>query len=178
MLQRTCSGSLYAVLEVARDATPQEIKKAYHRLALRLHPDKTGGTTTEQFTLIQEAQSILSDPRQRRVYDTFGRMGIESLRQFGDGMVVMTTAGIRCAFFIIAFLDAAVVAHIGTCNCTIRLQQRLALGSCVRSGVGSTCSIASNWRIVSFFMASPGEKLPLHCWGLCVFLLLLRLRCL
>nr|AAU47267.1 DnaJ-like protein G3 [Trypanosoma cruzi] len=103
MLQRTCSGSLYAVLEVARDATPQEIKKAYHRLALRLHPDKTGGTTTEQFTLIQEAQSILGDPRQRRVYDTFGRMGIESLRQFGDGMVVMTTAGIRCAFFIIAF---------------------------------------------------------------------------
>ncbi|RNF20482.1 putative heat shock protein [Trypanosoma cruzi] len=103
MLQRNCSGSLYAALEVARDATPQEIRKAYHRLALRLHPDKTGGTTTEQFTLIQEAQSILSDPRQRRVYDTFGRMGIESLRQFGDGMVVMTTAGIRCAFFIIAF---------------------------------------------------------------------------
>ncbi|EKF30282.1 heat shock protein, putative [Trypanosoma cruzi marinkellei] len=103
MLQRTCSGSLYAVLEVARDATPQEIKKAYHRLALRLHPDKTGGTTTEQFTLIQEAQSILSDPRQRRVYDTFGRMGIESLRQFGDGMVMITTAGIHCAFITIAF---------------------------------------------------------------------------
>ncbi|RNF20736.1 heat shock protein [Trypanosoma conorhini] len=103
MLQRNCSGSLYAMLEVTRDATPQEIRRAYHRLALRLHPDKTGGTTTEQFKLLQEAQSILSDPNQRRVYDTFGRVGVDSIRQFGDVLVPLTPAAIRAAIFFTAF---------------------------------------------------------------------------
>ncbi|RNF01961.1 heat shock protein [Trypanosoma rangeli] len=103
MFQRTCSGSLYTTLEVSRDATPQEIKKAYHKMAFRFHPDKTGGTTTEQFQLIKDAQSILSDPNQRRVYDTFGRMGVDSIRQFGDVSVPLTPAAIRKAMFFAAF---------------------------------------------------------------------------
>ncbi|ESL11588.1 heat shock protein [Trypanosoma rangeli SC58] len=103
MFQRTCSGSLYATLEVSRDATPQEIKKAYHKMAFRFHPDKTGGTTAEQFKLIKDAQSILSDPDQRRVYDMFGRMGVDSIRQFGDVPVPLTPGAIRGVMFFASF---------------------------------------------------------------------------
>jgi curved DNA-binding protein len=57
----------YAVLGVAKNATPDEIKKAYRKLASQHHPDKGGDTA--KFQQIQEAYAILSDPGKRQQYD-------------------------------------------------------------------------------------------------------------
>lgn len=61
----------YDVLEIARDAKPLDIKKAYRRLALKHHPDRNGGSaeSTERFKLIGEAYEVLSDPQERAYYD-------------------------------------------------------------------------------------------------------------
>jgi DnaJ-class molecular chaperone len=58
----------YALLGVARDAPPAAIKRAYRRLAKRLHPDSGAGSSTE-FLALQEAYETLSDAERRRRYD-------------------------------------------------------------------------------------------------------------
>ena len=57
----------YQTLGVAKNATPDEIKKSYRKLASKHHPDKGGDTAT--FQKIEEAYRILSDPQQRQQYD-------------------------------------------------------------------------------------------------------------
>ncbi|XP_044433872.1 chaperone protein dnaJ 16 isoform X2 [Triticum aestivum] len=77
---------LYEVLEVGRSATDEEIKKAFHRMALKYHPDKNGDDPVafDIFLEIQFAHSILSDPSKRRQYDKSGFEAIESDRPKSD----------------------------------------------------------------------------------------------
>ncbi|MFN2454749.1 MAG: molecular chaperone DnaJ [Pyrinomonadaceae bacterium] len=65
----------YKVLGIKRDAKPEEIKKAYRRLARKYHPDVNPGdkSAEERFKLITEAHDVLSDPKKRGVYDRFGQ---------------------------------------------------------------------------------------------------------
>ncbi|MDQ4095350.1 MAG: molecular chaperone DnaJ [Actinomycetota bacterium] len=64
----------YAVLGVARNASPEEIKKAYRRLAREHHPDANPGdpAAEERFKQITHAYDVLSDPQKRQNYDTYG----------------------------------------------------------------------------------------------------------
>lgn len=64
----------YKVLGVAKEATADEIKKAYRKLAMKFHPDKTTGNkaANERFNEINEANQVLSDPDKRKKYDQFG----------------------------------------------------------------------------------------------------------
>lgn len=68
------SKSLYEILGVERTASQQEIKKAYHKLALRLHPDKNPGDeeAKEKFQQLQKVISILGDEEKRALYDQTG----------------------------------------------------------------------------------------------------------
>jgi curved DNA-binding protein len=64
----------YKLLGVPRTATPEEIRKAYRKLALKYHPDKTKGdkAAEEKFKDVNEANEVLSDPEKRKKYDRFG----------------------------------------------------------------------------------------------------------
>lgn len=73
----------YAVLEVKRTASAEELKRAYRRLAREYHPDRNGGQpeAEERFKLIVEAWEVLGDPDRRRHYDLFGH---QTWGPFGD----------------------------------------------------------------------------------------------
>ena len=74
----------YKVLDVARDASEADIKKAYRRLAMKLHPDRNPDdkNAEEQFKEAKEAYEVLSDAQKRATYDQFGH---EGLAQRGAG---------------------------------------------------------------------------------------------
>ncbi|MCG8563537.1 MAG: J domain-containing protein [Desulfobacterales bacterium] len=64
----------YSILGVSKTASAGEIKKAYRKLALKYHPDKTKGDKAleDKFKKISEAYAVLSDPEKRNQYDTYG----------------------------------------------------------------------------------------------------------
>jgi len=69
----------YKTLGVDRKADPAAIKKAYRKLALKYHPDKTKGdkASEEKFKEISEAYAVLSDKEKRQQYDTYGAEGFQ-----------------------------------------------------------------------------------------------------
>jgi curved DNA-binding protein len=76
------SRDLYAVLGVPKGADEDTIKKAYRKLAMKLHPDRAPGKANEQkFKEVNQANDVLSDPKRRALYDEFGE---ESLSQNFD----------------------------------------------------------------------------------------------
>ena len=64
----------YKILGVAKTATPDEIKKAFRKLAMKYHPDRNKGqkAAEEHFKEVNEAYAVLSDPEKKKQYDTFG----------------------------------------------------------------------------------------------------------
>jgi molecular chaperone DnaJ len=62
----------YEILGVEKGATKEDIKKAFHKLAHKYHPDKGGGDA-EKFKELSEAYSVLSDDKKRAEYDSYGR---------------------------------------------------------------------------------------------------------
>ncbi len=69
----------YEVLGVARNATEQDLKKAYRRVAMKFHPDRNPGNkeAEDKFKEASEAYEILSDKNKRAAYDQFGHAGVE-----------------------------------------------------------------------------------------------------
>jgi molecular chaperone DnaJ len=77
----------YRILGVKKDAKPEEIKKAYRRLARKYHPDVNPGdkAAEDRFKQMSEAFDVLSDPKKRKVYDRFG--------QYSDNLANAAEAG-------------------------------------------------------------------------------------
>ncbi len=71
----------YEILGVPRQASQEEIKSAYRRLALKYHPDRNPGNKNaeEQFKRISEAYQVLSDAERRQLYDLYGHAGLNGL---------------------------------------------------------------------------------------------------
>ena len=69
----------YEVLGVSKNATPEELKKAYRKLALQYHPDRNPGDkeAEEKFKEAAEAYDVLSNPDKKARYDQFGHAAFE-----------------------------------------------------------------------------------------------------
>ncbi|CAL8089577.1 unnamed protein product [Calicophoron daubneyi] len=73
----------YKVLGLERNATDEDVRRAYRRLALRWHPDKNPDNPKEaekRFKEISAAYEVLSDPEKRKIYDFYGKDGLNRTR--------------------------------------------------------------------------------------------------
>jgi len=72
------NADFYSELGVARDASQADIKKAYRKLAAKLHPDKNPNDKKNEtrFKAVNRAYQALSDPQKRKLYDEFGDEGL------------------------------------------------------------------------------------------------------
>jgi molecular chaperone DnaJ len=77
----------YTVLGVNRDASEEDIKKSYRKLAMKHHPDRNPDEkgAEEKFKEAKEAYEILSDAKKRAAYDQFGHAGVDPSAGFGAG---------------------------------------------------------------------------------------------
>ncbi|XVE84926.1 hypothetical protein DITRI_Ditri17bG0051100 [Diplodiscus trichospermus] len=84
----------YNILRVSRNATEEDLKRSYKRLAMRWHPDKNPVNKNEaeaKFKQISEAYDVLNDPQKRQIYDLYGEEGLKSAKlsspsSFGGGV--------------------------------------------------------------------------------------------
>jgi molecular chaperone DnaJ len=77
----------YQTLGINRDATDEDIKKSYRKLAMKYHPDRNpdGKDTEEKFKEAKEAYEVLSDAKKRTAYDQFGHAGVDQSAGMGPG---------------------------------------------------------------------------------------------
>ena len=83
----------YEVLGVSRDASPEEIKRAYRKKARQLHPDVAGPGHEEEFKEVSTAYEVLSDADKRQMYDLGGEDAVRGGGGFGGGPILVELSG-------------------------------------------------------------------------------------
>ena len=87
----------YEILGVAKNASEEDIKKAYRKLAMKHHPDRNQGDAAkpaeEKFKEAKEAYEMLSDAQKRAAYDQYGHAGVDPNMRGGPGGGVQRAGG-------------------------------------------------------------------------------------
>uniref|UniRef100_A0A452VA37 DnaJ homolog subfamily C member 5 n=1 Tax=Ursus maritimus TaxID=29073 RepID=A0A452VA37_URSMA len=107
----TSGESLYHVLGLDKNATSDDIKKSYRKLALKYHPDKNPDNpeAADKFKEINNAHAILTDATKRNIYDKYGSLGLYVAEQFGEENVN--------TYFVLSSWWAKVRGAGGPCPC-------------------------------------------------------------
>ena len=76
----------YEILGVAKNASEEEIKKSYRKLAMKYHPDRNPDSkeSEEKFKEVKEAYEMLTNPEKREAYDRYGHAGVDPNMGGGD----------------------------------------------------------------------------------------------
>jgi DnaJ family protein A protein 2 len=77
------NSKLYEIMEVDKNATQDEIRRSYKKLAIKKHPDRGG--SQEEFQMLQHAYEILSDENKRKIYNQYGEEGLKEGRDGFEG---------------------------------------------------------------------------------------------
>ena len=95
----------YQDLNVRRNSSPLEIKKAYKKMSLELHPDKNKSpTAAEEFARVKDAYDTLMDQELREVYNKFGPEGVKQNRRFDESTLLIEIAIYYATWGMLAFV--------------------------------------------------------------------------
>ena len=97
--------NFYTKLSVTRNSNPLEIKRAYKRMSLELHPDKNPSPdAADQFDQIKKAYDVLMDMELRQVYNKFGKEGVESNKRYDETQFLLEAAVFYVTWGLMAFM--------------------------------------------------------------------------
>ncbi|KAG1677500.1 DnaJ subfamily C member 5 [Nymphon striatum] len=119
----TSGDTLYQTLGLPKTSTADDIKKTYRKLALRYHPDKNpdNPSAADTFKDINYANSVLSDPTKRNIYDNYGSVGLYIAEQFGpqhvDLYFTMNSSWFKCLFTFCGIVTACYFCGCCFCFC-------------------------------------------------------------
>jgi len=95
----------YELLGVTRDSNPLEIKRAYKKLSLQLHPDKNPAPdAVEQFDRVKQAYDTLMDMELHEVYNKFGKEGVDSNKRYNENQFLLETGIFYVTWGMMAFM--------------------------------------------------------------------------
>lgn len=95
----------YSLLGVNRDSNPLEIKRAYKKLGLQLHPDKNPSPdASDKFDAVKQAYDVLMDMEFREVYNKFGKEGIKANKRFDETQFLLELAVFYVTWGMMAFM--------------------------------------------------------------------------
>lgn len=95
----------YSLLGVTRDSNPLEIKRAYKKLSLQLHPDKNPSPdASDKFDAVKQAYDTLMDMEFREVYNKFGKEGIKANKRFDETQFLLELAVFYVTWGMMAFM--------------------------------------------------------------------------
>ncbi|CAK9026554.1 DnaJ protein homolog (DNAJ-1) [Durusdinium trenchii] len=102
--KKTVHVEYYELVGCAQDASPEEIKKAYRKAALRLHPDRGGDP--EDFKKMKAAYDVISDPNKRKMYDNMGPDAVKVMegQMPGNPMDILQTLRKRDRIMLVVFI--------------------------------------------------------------------------
>ena len=95
----------YQLLGVTRESNPLEIKRAYKKLSLQLHPDKNPAPdAVEQFDKVKQAYDTLMDMELHEVYNKFGKEGVDSNKRYNENQFLLETGIFYVTWGMMAFM--------------------------------------------------------------------------
>ena len=95
----------YSMLNVSRSSNPLEIKRAFKKLSLQLHPDKNPSPdANSQFDAVKQAYDVLMDMEFREVYNKFGAAGIKANKRFDENQFLLEVAIYYVSYGMMAFI--------------------------------------------------------------------------
>ncbi len=132
----------YQVLGISKNASPEEIKKAYRKVAMQYHPDRNPGdkAAEEKFKEAAEAYEVLSDPDKRRTYDQFGHQGLSGNGGWSPGNMRMEDIFAHFSDIFSDFGGSPFETFFGGGRTSRTTQQRGARGSNLRITMPLTLS--------------------------------------